>query len=230
MKKITVPILCAILVLSTLSFAGSQAGPDLVVTFIGSVKDYNTNSTAVTAIVKNQGTTGTGAGFYVELNVTSAGVGGGTNKQTTNKWCTRLGAGVSTTVSAVFSGTGWANCHAKADVTNLILESNENNNSKGACIFAYIRDFDGTFEIPLDVGNISFNPAEIELVIDYVSPGMSVSLEPNVVFLGVDEVTQVMMIVEFEPGFTWGQVVILGVYSDGYTISPATIDFVDINP
>lgn len=229
MKKIAVPILC-ILVLSTMPFIGSQNGPDLIVTSIGAVKDYNTNRTAVTAVVKNNGTAGTGAGFYVELNVTRQGVGGGRVKSSTNRWCARLGSGVSTTVTATFSGTNWANAHAIADVTRVILETNENNNSKGTCRFAYIQDFDGTFEALLDVGNITYDPAEVELVIDYVSPGMSVSLDPSTVYLDVGEVTEVVMTVVFEPGFTVGEVVILGVYSDGYTVSPAYITFVDINP
>lgn len=230
MKKIVVPILCIALVLATISFAGSQNGPDLVITSVVSVKDYNTNNTSVTVIVKNQGNAGTGTGFWVKITVASAGVGGGSQSTSKSKWCQRLGANVSATVTAVFSGTSWVNVYAKADSTNLVLETNENNNCGGTCRFAYIQDFDGTIEIPLDVGNITLDPADIELIIDYVSPGMAVTLDPQVVHLGVDEVTTIMMTVVFEPGFTQGQVVILGVYSDGYTVSPATIDFVDINP
>lgn len=230
MKKIIVSIVCAALVLTTLSSIGSQNGPDLIVTVIGAVKDTQTNTTAVTAVVKNQGNQGTGGGFWVELNVTSRGVGAGSSKQTSNKWCARLGSNVSATVSAVFTGTNWDNAHAKADVTGLILETNESNNSKGTCTFAYIRDFDGMYEVQLDVGNITFDPAEIELVVDSISPGMAVTFEPNVVFLNPDEVTQVMMTVVFDPGFVEGTMVVHGVYNDGYTITPATITFVDINP
>ncbi|MBU7044013.1 MAG: hypothetical protein HXS47_10510 [Theionarchaea archaeon] len=229
MKCKVIPIVC-ILILATIPMIGSQGGPDLKITSLFAVKDYNTNSTSVVATVKNVGTAGTGTGFYVELNVTSKGVGAGSNKQTLNKWCVRLGSNTSKRLTATFSGTAWVNAHAIADVTKLVNETNESNNSKGTCIFANIRDFNEVYETLLDVGNITYDAAEIQLVIDSISEGMTVYLDPSVVYLEPGEVTQVLMRVEFEPGFEYGQVVILGVYSDGYTVSPATIDFVDTNP
>jgi hypothetical protein len=228
-KKIAVPLVC-VLVLSLLPVIGSASGPDLKVTQLTSVKDENSNTTTVTAIVKNVGDQGTGNGFYTELNVTSKGVGGGTIKSSKKRHSSRIDPNVATTVSWVFSGIGWDNAHAIADVDGDVAESNENNNSKGTCNFAYIEDFEGTFDTMLDVGNITMYPQDVELVIDYVSPGLTVMLDPSVVFLEVGEVTQVLMTVEFAPGVSEGEVVILGIYSDGYTVSPAVIHFIDINP
>ncbi|MBU7031347.1 MAG: hypothetical protein HXS53_02335 [Theionarchaea archaeon] len=229
MNHKAVPLVC-MLILATIPLVGSQNGPDLIITSINAVKDYNTNSTSVVATVKNVGSAGTGTGFYVELNVTSNGVGAGSNKQTVNKWCVRLASNTSNIMTATFSGTNWVNAHAIADVTKLVNETNESNNSRGTCIFAYIRDFQDVYEILLDVGNITYDAAEIQLIIDSISDGMTVYLDPSVVYLQPGEVTQILMRVEFEPGFEYGQVVILGMYSDGYTVSPAVIDFVDTNP
>jgi hypothetical protein len=229
MNHKAIPLVC-ILVLATIPLVGSQNGPDLKVTSIFAVKDFNTNSTSVVATVKNVGNAGTGTGFYVELNVTSRGVGAGSNKLSTNKWCVRLGANASKRLTATFSGTNWVNAHGIADVTKLVNETNESNNSKGTCVFAHIRDFDEVYEVLMDVGNITYDSAEIQLVIDSVSEGMTVYLDPSIVYLEPGEVTQVLMRVEFEPGFEYGQVTILGVYNDGYTVSPAIIDFVDTNP
>lgn len=236
MKKIAVPILCAILALASIPFVISANGPDLKVTQIFTIGDLNSNTTQVSATIQNAGnastvTTSSPTGMFdIELNVTSAGVGAGQNKLTSIKRRGPLAAGATVTVTANFQGTNWYNSHAIADVNTEIPETNENNNSKGDCNWAYIRDFDEYAEMIVDVGNITYNPAEVELVITDVSPGMSVSLEPSVVYLEVGEVTQVTMNVIFEPGFTEGQVVILGIYSDGYTVSPATIVFIDTNP
>lgn len=235
MKKIVVPVVC-LLVLSGLPFSMSANGPDLVVSSINTISDLNTNTTTVTATVTNNGnastiTTSSPTGLFdIELNVTSAGVGAGPLKASTIKRRGPLAAGGSVIVTAVFQGVNWKNSHAIADVSKEIPETNENNNSKGDCYWAYIRDFDEIFETLVDVGNITYDPAEVQLVIDYVSPGMNVTLDPSVVYLDVGEVTQVLMTVTFEPGFTEGYVIIHGIYSDGYTISPARIEFVDICP
>lgn len=235
MKKI-VPILCLVLTLTCVSFASSANGPDLIVTSINTVSDLNSNTTTVTATIKNAGNASTvtpsspTGRFDIELNVTSPGVGGGRNKASAIKRRGPLAAGASVIVSHVFNGTDWKNSHAIADVNKEIPETNENNNSKGDCYWVYIRDFDDMYQTQIDVGNITYDPAEVELVIDYVSPGMAVTLDPSVVYLDVGEVTEVTMTVFFDPGFTEGQIVILGMYSDGYTVSPAAIDFIDTDP
>jgi hypothetical protein len=235
MKKIAVPLVC-LLLLSGIPFSVSANGPDLIVTSLFTISDLNTNTTTVTATIKNNGnastiTTSSPTGlFNIELNVTSAGVGAGTQKSTSIKRRGPLPAGSSVTVAAVFQGVNWWNSHAIADVNKEIPETNETNNSKGDCNWAYIRDFDELFETLVDVGNITYDPAEVELVIDFVSPGMNVTLDPSVLYLDVGQVIPVLMTVTFDPGFTEGYVIIRGVYSDGYTVSPARIHFVDTNP
>lgn len=235
MKK-AVSILCVILVLASIPFAVSDDGPDLKVIEIITVGDLNSETTEVTAVVQNVGNTSTitrdspSGLFNVELNVTSAGVGAGYERGSIKKRRGPLAAGAIVRVTHVFAGVQWNNSHAIADVDNEIPETNENNNSKSDCNWAYIIDFGTRAEIAIDVGNITYDPAEVELVIDSVSSGMTVALDTYVVYLDVGEVTQVTLIVDFESGFTEGEVVILGVYSDGYTVSPATITFVDTNP
>ena len=235
MKKIAVPLVC-LLLLSGIPFSVSANGPDLIVTSLNTISDLNTNTTTVTATIKNNGNASTitmsspTGLFNIELNVTSAGVGAGTLKSTSIKRRGPLPAGSSVIVTAVFQGVNWWNSHAIADVNKEIPETNENNNSKGSCNWAYIRDFSELFETYVDVGNITYDPAEVELVIDFVSPGMNVTLDPSVVYLDVGQVIPVLMTVTFDPEFNEGYVIILGVYSDGYTVSPARIDFVDTNP
>ena len=232
----TVLILCAILVLASTPFVVFADGPDLKVTEIITIGDLNTNTTKVTATVKNVGnastiTTSSPTGrFNVELNVTSAGVGAGSNRQTVTRRKGPLVAGETVKVTATFTGTEWDNSHVIADVDQEIPETNEGNNSKGDCNWAYIIDFGTRAEITIDVGNITYDPADVELVIDSVSSNMAAALDTSTVYLDVGDVTQVTLIVEFESGFTEGEVVLLGIYSDGYTVSPATITFVDTNP
>lgn len=234
--KTVVVILCLILLLASVPFIVSADGPDLRVTEIFTISDLNTNTTKVSATVKNVGnastiTTSSPTGrFNIELNVTSAGVGAGTNRASATRRRGPLAAGETVKVTATFTGAEWENSHAIADVDQEIPETNENNNSKGDCNWAYIIDFGTRAEITIDVGNITYDPADVELVIDSVSSGMSATLDSSTVYLDAGEVTQVTLIVEFEPGFTEGEVVILGIYSDGYTVSPATITFVDTNP
>ena len=227
MKKIAVPLVC-VLVLSLLPAIGSTNGPDLKVISLDATKDIQNDETTVKATIKNVGDQGTGNSFYTELNVTSKGVGSGSTKLTKKKFCGRLDKNMQITVQHTFSGTGWDNAHAIADVDDDVAESNENNNSKGTCNFEYKGVYGGFFTTLLDVGNITMYPAEVELVIDFVSPGLAVTLDPSVVYLDVGQVTQVVMTVEFAPGVFEGEAVILGVYSDGYTVSPATIHFIDL--
>jgi hypothetical protein len=235
MKK-AVPILCVILVLAAIPLVVSDEGPDLKVTEIVTISDLNTGTTKVTATVKNRGDTSTvtlespTGRFNIELNVTSAGVGAGSSRQSVTRRRGPLAPGETIKVTATFTGTDWDNSHVIADVDNEIPETNENNNSMGDCNWVYIIDFGTRAEITIDVGNITYDPAEIELVIDNVSSGMTVTLDTSVVYLDVGEVTQVTLYVTFGSGFTEGEVVILGIYSDGYTVSPATIGFVDTNP
>ncbi|MBU6999014.1 MAG: hypothetical protein HXS41_15650 [Theionarchaea archaeon] len=235
MKKIAL-LVCILVAFNCIPLVMSANGPDLKVTSLNVISDLNTNTTTVNATIKNVGnastiTTSSPTGLFdIELNVTSAGVGAGPIKASAIRRRGPLAAGGQVTVNAVFQGTGWKNAHAIADVNKEIPETNEQNNSKGTCNWAYIRDFQEMFETALYVGNITYDPADVELVIDFVSPGMSVTLDPSVVHLEMGDVAVVNMTVFFEPGFTEGQVVILGVYSDGYTVSPATIEFVDTNP
>ncbi|MGC1120416.1 MAG: CARDB domain-containing protein [Candidatus Methanofastidiosia archaeon] len=236
MKKTITLLVCVVVFFNCMPFVVSANGPDLKVSFLNTIGDLNTNTTTVSATIKNVGNASTITAssptglFDIELNVTSPGVGAGPLKASAIRRRGPLVAGGQVTVSAVFQGTNWKNAHAIADVNKEIPETDEQNNSKGTCNWAYIIDFHDLFETPLYVGNITYDPADVELVIDYVSPGMSVTLDQSMVHLEVGDVTVVTMTVLFEPGFTEGQVVILGVYSDGYTVSPATIDFVDTNP
>lgn len=236
MKRTIALLVCVVVAFNCVPLVVSANGPDLKVTFLNVISDLNTNTTTVTATISNVGnastiTTSSPTGlFNIELNVTSPGVGAGPLKASAIRRRGPLAAGGQVTVTAAFQGTNWKNAHAIADVSKEIPETNEQNNSKGTCNWAYIKDFHDMFETSLNVGNITYDPADVELVIDFVSPGMSVVLDPSTVHLEVGEVTAVNMTVFFEPGFTEGQVVILGVYSDGYTVSPATITFVDTTP
>jgi hypothetical protein len=236
MKKTIALLIGMVIVFNCMPLVVSANGPDLKVSSLNVISDLNTNTTTVNATITNAGnastiTTSSPTGlFNIELNVTSPGVGAGPLKASSIKRRGPLAAGGQVTVTAVFQGTNWKNAHAIADVSKEIPETNEQNNSKGTCNWAYIRDFHDMYETTLYVGNITYDPADVELVIDSVSPGMSVSLDQSMVHLEVGDVTEVTMTVFFEPGFSEGQVVILGVYSDGYTVSPATITFVDTHP
>ncbi len=235
MKKMIVPVIC-ILILASASSTITANGPDLTVTNLAVVTDLNTQTTTVTATVKNVGNASTvtpnspTGRFDIQLNVSSAAIGQGSQSASNNMRRGPLASGASTVVIQVFMGTNWKNAHAIADVNCEIPETNENNNSKGTCKWAYIRDFDDSFATSVEVGNIALYPANVELVIQEISPGLTVTFSPSVVYLGFDEVTTVMMNVEFAPGFTEGYVVVFGIYDDGYTVSPARIEFVDTNP
>ena len=227
MRKLVIPILC-VLVLSTIPFAGSQVvrKPDLIVSKVDVVMEMQTNTTTIKATIFNQGNANTGSGFDVKLTVSDAGIGIAPHNISQTVSCPALPAKGACLAIAIFNGTDWYNFYANADVNDAVDESNENNNTSGWCAWVTVVDFGETYMTDLYVGNITTYPANIELVVDSVSPGMNITLTPSVVSLGPGEITQVLMTVEFEPGFTGGQAVIVGVYDDGYTLSPATIEFI----
>jgi hypothetical protein len=227
MKKVAALVVC-ILVFSSVSVAYSQVvrKPDLVVTKIDVVLDMGNNTTTVKANIWNQGNADTGSGFDVRITVTNQAVGRGPINSFQDVHCHALAPKGVCVAIAVFNGTDWWNYYANADINDVVDESKENNNTSAWCAWVSVVNFGETFVTDLYVGNVATYPAHIELIVDSVSPGMTVTLDPTVVYLGIEEITQVVMTVEFEPGFTGGQVVIVGVYDDGYTESPATIDFV----
>ncbi|MGD2250785.1 MAG: hypothetical protein PVF58_20500 [Candidatus Methanofastidiosia archaeon] len=227
MKKVAALVVC-ILVFSSVSVTYSQVvrKPDLVVTKIDVVLDMGNNTTTVKANIWNQGNAGTRSGFDVRITVTNQAVGRGPVNSSQDVWCHALQAKGACMAIAVFNGTDWWNYYANADVYDVVDESKEKNNTSAWCAWVEVVNFGETFVTDLYVGNVATYPANIDLVVESVSPGMTVTLEPTTVCVGIEEITQVVMTVEFEPGFTGGQVVIVGIYDDGYTESPATIDFV----
>lgn len=235
MKKMIVLVVC-ILILASAPSTFTANGPDLTVTNLAVVTDLNTQTTTVTATIKNIGNASTitpsspTGRFDILVRVSSAGIGQGSQSASNTIRRGPLAAGASTAVLQVFMGTNWKNANVKADVNLEIPETNESNNCMSTCNWAYIIDFHDLFATPVDVGNIALYPAGVELVIQEISPGLTVTFSPSSVYLDVDEVTTVMMNVVFAPGFTEGYVVVVGIYDDGYTESPARIEFIDTNP
>lgn len=223
MKKICVLTVC-ILVLSSVSFTGSQPQikqPDLIISDI--TWSFDPTTTYVTATVKNQGNGPTLNWFTVKITVSNAGVGNGLIVQPQFvQYNQILLAGASGNVQASFGGTNWWNFSAYADVNFTVNESDETNNGKSKCRWAI--QVRSPYQGALAVGNINPYPALVNLEVIYASAGLYVTIIPDYVYLGPDEATEVCMKIIADPGVTTGQIIIHGIYDDGYTVTPAIID------
>lgn len=221
MKKILVPIVCVVLILAVVPSTGSQLQPDLVVNNVWGVIDQTRGTTTVFATIQNTG--GAPAGpFTVSLTASGQGVGLGW------PWVTRYNnvAGLPSrgiiAVSRTFIGIFY-NYSATADCFNTVAESNESNNSRSSCAWFVRIQWSEVIDLELWVGNITTYASEINLVVYYEPPGITVEFDTVTFYLGPEEIEMTIMRLYIEPGCVGGEIVIGGEYDDGYTITPAGI-------
>jgi hypothetical protein len=224
MRKLFVPILCIVLVLAVVPSIESQAQPDLVVVSVWGLINQNTGTTTVFATIKNQG--GANAGpFNVKLTASGQGVGLGWPWVTRYAAVAGLPANGRTAVSRTFIGTFY-NYSATVDCFNTVNESNESNNNKGSCAWAVRIPWSEVIDLELLVGNIALYPAEINLVVYYEPPGITVEFDEIIFNLGSEEIAVTIMRLYIEPGCVGGEIVIGGEYDDGYTVTPVGIQVI----
>ncbi|MBN2152864.1 MAG: hypothetical protein JW839_15540, partial [Candidatus Lokiarchaeota archaeon] len=103
--------------------------PDLIITdiYLNVSPPTGYQSVTISAIVRNQGGS-TASNFYVEF--WNDAHGGGTPVNLGSSFISSLGSGTSTTASVTVSsiGPGYHMLEARADTTNAVTESNEDNN------------------------------------------------------------------------------------------------------